>query len=114
MLLETLPDSVEAYAMVHRWLGYLLQYMDHEELAKLLTYYEKIGWLSKNVREKLTDIAQGITASGKGTWQLPGRAHLTSLLFIAYLAGKEIPRELYEVNAYATEFTSNPESFISI
>ncbi len=114
MLLSTLPENIETYTMVHRWLGFLLQHMDHNELSKLMKHYEKIGWLSEEAAEKLLIIAQGIKSSGTGTWQVPSRVHLTSLLFIAYISKREIPRELYSIDTYATVFTEKPEAMLSI
>ncbi len=114
MLLERLPDSPDAYAMVQRWLGFLLQHMNHGELSKLLEYYTNIGWISKEVQRHLNEIAQGIKSSGTGTWQVPSRVHLTSLLFIVHLSGRDMPRELYSAIAYSDIYTGEPETVVSI
>jgi len=114
MLLVKLNDDLRTGIIAERWLGYLLQHMNHSELEKLLSYYEKIGWISVSAKLKLLSMAAGIKSNAKGTWQVSSRVHLTSLLFIAYLAGQEIPRELYDINAYTKQFIENPESFLSV
>ncbi len=114
MILNDLGDDIRSAIIAEKWLGYLLQHMGHGELEKLLEHYEQIGWISENARRKLTKIAEGIVSSGKGNWQLPGRVHITSLLFIAYLAGTGIPREVHEIDTYAKIFIENPEEMLSI
>ncbi len=114
MLLLDIKEDIRTGVIAERWLGYLLQQMNHEELGKLLEYYEKVGWISSTAKNKLMGIAMGIKSSGRGTWQVSSRIHLTSLLFMSYLAGIKLPRELHEINTYAREFIENPESFISV
>ncbi len=114
MILESVEDDLRSNLLVEKWLGYLLQYMDHDALNKLMDYYQRIGWISESAKKKLISIAEGINSSRKGTWQVPSRVHITSLLFIFYLAHGEIPREIYGIKAYIDEFTANPEGMLSL
>ncbi len=114
MLLNMVKEDLKSHMLAEKWLGYLLQYVDHKELEKLMNYYEKIGWISAESKEKLLKMAEGITSSGKGSWKLPSRVHLTSLLFITYLAGMDIPKDIYGLDTYVRIFTENPEEMFSI
>ncbi len=114
MLLKTLPDDINTYVMIHKWLGFLLQHIDHKELEKLMEYYQNIGWLSAESREKLISIAEGINSSGKGNWKLPSRVHISSLLFITHLANLELPPDIYSLGSYAEMFTEHPEEFFTV
>ncbi len=114
MLLKRVSEDLKSHILAERWLGYLLQYVNHKELEKLMNYYQEIGWISRDVKENLIRMAEGITSSGKGSWQLPSRVHLTSLLFITALAGMEIPREIYGLDTYVKIFTETPEEIFSV
>ena len=113
MLLEKIDEDIKTQVVATRWLGYLLQYTDHKNLEKLFQYYESIGWISPEVRDKLIKLSQGIKSNGKSNWLLPPRMHITSLLFISNLAGINI-KNLTGINAYLNMYVEHPEEFLSI
>ena len=114
MLLRDVPGDIRSVAVAQKWLAYLLQQVDHEGLKRLLDYYQSIGLISSEAREKLLTMAAGIKSTARGEFPVPGRVHIVSLLFMAYLSNSRIPPELYEVNTYARLFAENPEQFLSV
>lgn len=59
-VLEHLSVDSRSNLILMRWLGFLLQRVPAEELPQLLDYYRRIGWISKDVKDKLVQIAEGI------------------------------------------------------
>ncbi len=114
MILQKLGDEPKKHVMAMRWLGYMLQYVDHGGLERVLDYYERIGWLGKYAKEELKNIASGLKSTGKGEWTLPFRVHLTSLLVISKLADLPIERELVGTESYLNEWINHPESALSL
>jgi len=115
MLLENLGEDLRSQVLATRWLGFLLQYVDHENLKKLLDYYHRIGWISSEVKEKLINLAEGIKSGGsKNEWMLPHRVHLTSLLFIQRLSGENREGELAGLSTYIRDYIESPEEFLSV
>lgn len=115
MLLPDIGDDLPTQVLATRWLGYLLQFVDHENLQKLLDYYESIGWIGKEAKKKLIAMAKGMKSSGsKNEWVLPHRVHLTSLLFIQRLSGRNQEGELAGLNTYIKSYIESPEEFLSV
>jgi len=115
MLLEDLNEDLQTQVLATRWLGYLLQFVDHENLEKLLEYYESIGWISREAKKKLIIMAKGMKSSGsKNEWVLPHRVHLTSLLFIQRLSGREEESKLAGLDTYIKSYIESPEEFLSV
>jgi archaellum component FlaD/FlaE len=114
MLLKDLGDDPRKHILAMRWLGYMLQYVDHQGLSKVLDYYQRIGWISKDAKEELRAIAEGLKSTGKGEWTLPFRVHLTSLLFIAKIAEMPIERDIAGIESYVDEWINHPETALSI
>ena len=114
MILEMVGDDPKKHIIAMRWLGYMLQFVDHQGLAKILDYYERIGWLSNEAKEELREIAEGLKSTGKGEWKLPFRVHLTSLLFITKIADIPIEKEIAGIETYVEEWINHPEEALSI
>ncbi len=115
MLLEKLGEDLQSQVLATRWLGYLLQFVDHENLEKLLDYYESIGWLGREAKKKLLIMAKGMKSSGsKNEWVLPHRVHLTSLLFIQRLGGRNEESALAGLETYIKSYIESPEEFLSV
>ena len=114
MLLEKIGEDPKSYVLALRWMGYLLQHVNHQGLYKVLSYYQDIGWISNEVKEKLLTLAQGLKGMGGDEWTLPFRVHLTSLLFIGKLGDVSMERDLAGMEAYIEEWIENPEGILSI
>jgi len=58
-VLEYMTVDFRTNLVVMRWLAFILQRMDREEVPKLFGYYQRIGWIGKDIEEKLSQIAEG-------------------------------------------------------
>ncbi len=115
-MLERLNDGMRSQILALKWLGYLLQHINHEGLKHLLHYYRNIGWIGEDAEKKLISMAEGLKSTGTGEWRLPVRVHLTSLLFIRSLMNEseEDEREIFGLNAYIEQWIQSPDEAISV
>lgn len=85
-----------------QWLMFMLERVGHNNLPKLLDYYENLGWISMDVSDKLIDLAETQKQRYVGpSWTLSAEEHRISMLFIEKLQGKSVEISLLSTIAPA-------------
>ncbi|MFH0904210.1 MAG: FlaD/FlaE family flagellar protein [Methanobacteriota archaeon] len=85
-----------------QWLMFMLERVGHNNLPKLLDYYENLGWISMDVSDKLIDLAETQKQRYVGpSWTLSAEEHRISMLFIEKLQGKPVEISLLSTIAPA-------------
>jgi len=102
-----------------QWLMFMLERVGHNNLPKLLDYYENLGWISMDVTEKLIDLAETQKQSYVGpSWTLSAEEHRISMLYIEKLQGKPVEISLLstivpaKAKSMQTERETPRESYI--
>lgn len=72
----------------------MLERVGHNNLPRLLDYYEGIGWISENVSNRLLELADEEKRYIGPSWTLSAEEHRKSMLFIEKISGKEIDDSL--------------------
>jgi archaellum component FlaD/FlaE len=57
--MESMDIDSRTTMVVMRWVRFLLDRVDHEDIPELLRYYNRIGWIGEGLAEELTEIADG-------------------------------------------------------
>jgi len=85
--LTRLPDEYGAQMAIFDWLEGLMTTCGREGTLEALSYYESVGWLSAESRERLEDVAEGLAASAPPEPRpLDVDDHRESLRYVARLA----------------------------
>lgn len=87
-MLEQLTDTT--IETQRKWLKFLLERVGHNNLPRLLNYYQGIGWISGSAAEKLLDIANLEKRYKGASWTLSAEEQRISRLFIEKLKGQDI------------------------
>ena len=102
-----------------KWLMFMLERVGHNNLSRLLDYYENLGWISMDVSEKLFELAETQKQRYVGpSWTLSAEEHRISMLYIEKLQGKPVEISLLSTIAPAkakplqTERETPRESYI--
>jgi archaellum component FlaD/FlaE len=61
-VLDYMTVDFRTNLVVMRWLTFLLHRMEREGIPQLFSYYQRIGWIGKDVEGKLSQIAEGTKA----------------------------------------------------
>lgn len=74
-----------------QWLMFMLERVGHNNLPRLLDYYENLGWISMDVSDRLVDLAETQKQRYVGpSWTLSAEEHRISMLYIEKLQGKPV------------------------
>jgi len=65
-MLNYLSMDSRSNLLVLRWLAFLLERVPQKELPQLFDYYRRIGWIGKDVRDKLAQISEGVKPDQEG------------------------------------------------
>jgi len=102
-----------------KWLMFMLERVGHNNLPRLLDYYENLGWISMDVTDKLIDLAETQKQRYVGpSWTLSAEEHRISMLYIEKLHGKPVEISLLstiapaKAKAQQTEREAVRESYI--
>ena len=102
-----------------QWLMFMLERVGHNNLSRLLDYYENLGWITLDVSDKLFDLAETQNQRYVGpSWTLSAEEHRISMLYIEKLQGKPVEISLLSTIAPAkakplqTERETPRESYI--
>lgn len=94
-MLEKLSDTT--FETQLKWLKFLLERVGHNNLPKLLNYYESIGWISAPASRKLLEIAHSQKRYKGISWTLSAEEQRISRLFIEKLKGRDIQDSLLTI-----------------
>lgn len=94
-MLEQLTDTT--IETQRKWLKFLLERVGHNNLPRLLNYYQGIGWISGSAAEKLLDIASLEKRYKGASWTLSAEEQRISRLFIEKLKGQDIEDSFLKV-----------------
>ncbi|MDY6985760.1 MAG: FlaD/FlaE family flagellar protein [Candidatus Thermoplasmatota archaeon] len=103
-VLGGIPDTYSSNAFTIKLLEFLISKIGRKNLPDLLEYYESIGWIGKDARKQLLEMASGVSVSeGFSTdWKLSAADNLKVLQFIQEIRGKPIRKsELEEIERKA-------------
>lgn len=82
-----MPDSYDAQVAIFEWLEGLLATCGRESTLEALAYYESVGWISADSRERLEAFVEGLTAvEPPEPRPLDVDHHRESLRYVARLA----------------------------
>jgi len=102
-----------------QWLMFMLERVGHNNLSRLLDYYENLGWISMDVSDTLIELAETQKKRYVGpSWTLSAEEHRISMLFIEKLQGKPVEISLLstiapaKAKAQQTERETPRESYI--
>ncbi len=102
-----------------QWLMFMLERVGHNNLSRLLDYYEDLGWISMDVSEKSFELAETQKQRYVGpSWTLSAEEHRISMLYIEKLQGKPVEISLLSTIAQTkarplqTERATPRESYI--
>jgi flagellar protein FlaE/flagellar protein FlaC len=85
--------------IVLKWMDYLVNTFGIKRMVELLDFYVDIGWISKNVRELLTNYSRGYALKETPIIEEASpslKDHVKSLIFIAKLSGHELKADEIE------------------
>ncbi len=104
VVLSSIPDTYSSNAFAIKLLEFLISKIGRKNLPDLLEYYESIGWIGKDARKQLLEMASGVSVrEGSSTdWKLSAADNLKVLQFIQEIRGKPIRKsELEEIDRKA-------------
>lgn len=85
--LDRLPEGYDAQVEIFEWLEGLLATCGREPTLEAFAYYESVGWLSADSRERLEEFVEGLTvAEPPEPRSLEVSDHRESLRYVARLA----------------------------
>lgn len=87
------PDELEENLLMLEWVGTMLDRVGRAGLMDLLDYYQNLGWLDRELKERATRIAVGVEAPdrvGDGHWRGDVDLHRQSLVAIQRLQGEQV------------------------
>jgi len=93
--LERMPTTYAAEVVVFEWLDLLIDKAGFKATGDALSYYERIGWVTEGVKERLRTYMRGFSEvssydpDSTGPRELAMNDHVTSLVYIARLAAME-------------------------
>lgn len=124
-VLESMTIDSRTTMVVMRWVRFLLGRVEHGDVPELFRYYNRIGWISEDLTEELTEIADGMKVrealdvstsiagagdpsskkaskgqtrsapASEGGWRMDPEDHLRSWIFISELGGSEVDKNLW-------------------
>ena len=100
-VLSRIPDSYTSNAFAMNLLEFLISRVGRKNLPDLLEYYESIGWISRDVREQLFEMASGVSVKEgfAPDWKLNAGDNLKALQFIEQIRGRPVKKsELEEID----------------
>lgn len=103
-VLSSIPDTYSSNAFAVKLIEFLISKIGRKNLPDLLEYYESIGWIGKDARKQLLEIASGVSVrEGFSTdWKLSAADNLRVLQFIQEIRGRPIRKsELEEIERKA-------------
>ena len=89
-MLQELDDSTKY--LQRKWLLFMLERVGHNNLPRLLDYYESLGWISGGVAKKLFELANKEKRYNGPTWTLSAQEHGKSMIFIEGISGRHIDK----------------------
>lgn len=104
--------------ILNKWLKFMLERVGHNNLPRLLDYYENLGWISMEVSDKLIELAETQKQRYVGpSWTLSAEEHRISMLYIEKLQGKPVDISLIPTSSRTkanplTERETPRESYI--
>lgn len=87
-------SEFEDNLLMLEWVGMMLDRVGRAGLMDLLDYYQNLGWLDTQLKDRATRIAVGVDAPdriGDSDWRGDVELHRRSLVAIQRLQGREIP-----------------------
>jgi len=92
--LNRMPDTYSSNAFTIKLLEFLISKVGRKNLPDLLEYYESIGWIGKDARRHLLEIASGVSVKeGTATdWKLNPEDNLKALQFIQEIKGRPVKK----------------------
>ncbi|MCZ7358270.1 MAG: hypothetical protein O8C66_06260 [Candidatus Methanoperedens sp.] len=103
-MLQELDDSTKY--LQRKWLLFMLERVGHNNLQRLLDYYESLGWISGDVAKKLFELANKEKRYNGPTWTLSAQEHGESMFFIERISGRHINKPF--LNARPGKAVSEP------
>ncbi|MEM3444650.1 MAG: FlaD/FlaE family flagellar protein [Thermoplasmata archaeon] len=98
-LLQSIGTDYRSSLLAMRWIEYLLDKVDLNELPQVLDYYRRINWISNEVKADILWKIKGIKIEKKPTkpetkdgWRLSINDHLKNLMFIEMLRGTQLDK----------------------
>jgi len=142
-ILDKISQDYKTTLLVLRWIEFLFERVPRTKISLVLDYYQKLGWISSEVRSQLLNYARGevadvlkyeppmndteeglLTGSGNmisedykpvDSWRLSAEDHLKSLLFIFKIKGDDINKdELNILDSEITDLKKSLENFYGI
>lgn len=102
-LLQSIGTDYRSSLLAMRWIEYLLDKVDLNELPQVLEYYRRINWISNEVKADILWKIKGIKIEKKPTkpetkdgWRLSIDDHLKTLMFIEMLRGTQLDKQTLE------------------
>ncbi|MEM3396591.1 MAG: FlaD/FlaE family flagellar protein [Thermoplasmata archaeon] len=102
-LLQSIGTDYRSSLLAMRWIEYLLDRVDLNELPQVLDYYRKINWISNEVKADILWKIKGIKIEKKPSkpetkdgWRLSINDHLKTLMFIEMLRGTQLDKQNLE------------------
>jgi flagellar protein FlaD len=109
-VLSRIPDSYTSNAFAMNLLEFLISKIGRKSLPDLLEYYESIGWISREVREQLSEMASGVSVKEgfAPDWKLNAGDNLKALQFIEQIRGRPVKKsELEEIDRKVEKIKSS-------
>jgi len=103
-ILSRIPDTYSSNAFAIKLLEFIVSKVGRKNLPDILEYYESIGWIGKEARKQLLEMASGVSVKeGSATdWKLSAADNLKALQFIQEIRGRPIKKsELEEIERKA-------------
>jgi hypothetical protein len=86
-----------------QWLKFMLERVGHNNLPRLLEYYESIGWISVDVVDGLLSLSENQKVKYDGpAWTLSPEEHRTSFIFIEKLLGRQVDISIHTIHSAQT------------
>ncbi|MCX8173137.1 MAG: zinc-ribbon domain-containing protein [Thermoplasmata archaeon] len=102
-LLQSIGTDYRSSLLAMRWIEYLLDRVDLNELPQVLDYYRRINWISNEVKADILWKIKGIKIEKKPSrpeakdgWRLSINDHLKTLMFIEMLRGTQLDKQNLE------------------
>jgi flagellar protein FlaD len=96
--LTDIDNTPASIVIMLRWLDFLLKKAGHDGLMDVLMYYEDIGWITGNVRNRMVKYSRGVAREElleQPDGEMEVEDHIISLFFVSKLKGIEISPGLY-------------------
>lgn len=95
--LDKINNEPTFLMLMMKWLDFLLKKAGYRGMIKALLYYEELGWISEDVRNKMIKYAEEIKINGapSGKRSLSIKDHIVSLFFISKLQGIKVSPSVY-------------------